>query len=80
MLNCKQATQMLLENLTGHFRQKEKLSLGMHTSMCLPCRQFGKQMQELRFYVKAFIQEAKARVKNMCFICNNHKPRYVKAM
>jgi predicted anti-sigma-YlaC factor YlaD len=54
MLNCKQATQMLSEKLDRPLSTKEKLSLGMHTSMCLPCRQFGKQMQELRFMSKRY--------------------------
>ncbi|ETI60803.1 zf-HC2 domain-containing protein [Marinomonas profundimaris] len=56
MLNCKQATQMLSEKLDRPLSTKEKLNLGVHTSMCSSCRQFGKQMQELRFISKRYTQ------------------------
>jgi len=48
MMNCKQATQLLSEKLDRPLSTKEKVSLGIHTTMCAPCRQFGLQMEELR--------------------------------
>ena len=54
MLNCKQATQLLSEKLDRPLSAKEKMRLGMHTSLCPPCRHFGKQMQALRFMSKRY--------------------------
>lgn len=54
MLNCKQATQMLSEKLDRPLSAKEKMRLGIHTSLCPPCRNFGRQMQELRFISKCY--------------------------
>jgi hypothetical protein len=45
---------MLSEKLDRPLSTKEKLNLGVHTSMCSSCRQFGKQMQELRFISKRY--------------------------
>ncbi|MGR0279207.1 zf-HC2 domain-containing protein [Marinomonas dokdonensis] len=55
MMKCKEATQLLSEKLDRPLDRKEKLALAMHTAMCPPCRQFGKQMEDLRFIAKAYI-------------------------
>lgn len=57
MMKCKEATQMLSEKLDRPLDTKEKLALAMHTAMCPPCRQFGKQMEDLRFISKAYMNE-----------------------
>ncbi|TDO97279.1 zf-HC2 domain-containing protein [Marinomonas balearica] len=54
MMKCTEATQMLSERLDRKLSTKEKLSLGMHTAMCSPCRQFGDQMKELREITKVY--------------------------
>lgn len=57
MMNCKQATQLMSEKLDRPLQAKEKISLGIHTTMCVSCRHFGKQMEELRDISKAYINE-----------------------
>tara|TARA_R110001606_G_scaffold384335_1_gene547136 strand:+ start:361 stop:552 length:192 start_codon:yes stop_codon:yes gene_type:complete len=60
MIKCKQATQMLSEKLDRPLSAKEKINLAMHTAMCGPCRQFGKQMETIRELSKSYtkIKEA----------------------
>lgn len=55
MMNCKQVTQLLSEKLDRPLHAKEKVSLGIHTTMCVSCRQFGKQMEELRDISKLYV-------------------------
>ncbi|ETX12308.1 hypothetical protein MUS1_01515 [Marinomonas ushuaiensis DSM 15871] len=57
MMNCKQATQLLSEKLDRPLNRKEKISLGIHTTMCVPCRQFGLQMEELRDISKSYVNK-----------------------
>ncbi|MCV2401805.1 zf-HC2 domain-containing protein [Marinomonas sp. C2222] len=56
MMNCKRATELLSEKLDRPLSTKEKVALGIHTTMCVSCRLFSQQMQGLRdlskFYVK----------------------------
>jgi predicted anti-sigma-YlaC factor YlaD len=54
MIKCKQATQMLSEKLDRTLSAKEKINLAMHTAMCGPCRQFGKQMETIRELSKSY--------------------------
>ncbi|MCB5162125.1 zf-HC2 domain-containing protein [Marinomonas algarum] len=55
-MNCKQAAQMLSEKLDRPLSAKEKMALTLHTTMCPPCRLFGKQMGSLRDLSKAYIR------------------------
>jgi predicted anti-sigma-YlaC factor YlaD len=55
MMNCKQATQLMSEKLDRPLQTKEKVALGIHTTMCAPCRQFGLQMEELRDISKLYV-------------------------
>jgi len=55
MMNCKEATQLLSERLDRPLGTKEKVALGIHTTMCVSCRQFGNQMEELRDISKRYI-------------------------
>ena len=57
MIKCKQATQMLSERLDRPLSAKEKMTLAMHTAMCGPCRQFGKQMETMREISKTYTKE-----------------------
>ncbi|BDX01463.1 hypothetical protein MACH16_02110 [Marinomonas pontica] len=54
MMKCKQATQMLSEKLDRPLSAKEKIALAMHTAICTPCRQFGKQMENIRAMSKSY--------------------------
>ncbi|WP_417526679.1 zf-HC2 domain-containing protein [Marinomonas shanghaiensis] len=54
MIRCKQATQMLSEKLDRPLSNKEKINLAMHTAICSPCRQFGRQMETLRELSKSY--------------------------
>lgn len=54
MIKCKQATQMLSEKLDRPLSAKEKINLAMHTAICGPCRQFGKQMEMIRDLSKSY--------------------------
>ncbi|WP_369920223.1 zf-HC2 domain-containing protein [Marinomonas polaris] len=56
MIKCKQATQMLSERLDHPLSTKEKMALAMHTAICGPCRQFGKQMETIRELSKSYAQ------------------------
>ena len=55
MMNCKQATQLMSEKLDRPLQTKEKVALGIHTTMCVSCRQFGLQMEELREISKSYV-------------------------
>lgn len=56
MLTCQQATQLLSERQDRPLQVNEKLSLTLHTSMCLACRRFGRQMLKLSDLSKQYIQ------------------------
>lgn len=59
MIKCKQATQMLSEKLDRMLSAKEKINLAMHTAICTPCRQFGKQMETIRELSKSYTKAKK---------------------
>jgi hypothetical protein len=59
MIKCKQATQMLSEKLDRPLSGKEKINLAMHTAICTPCRQFGKQMETIRGLSKSYTNAKK---------------------
>ncbi|AEF53262.1 zf-HC2 domain-containing protein [Marinomonas posidonica] len=54
MMNCKEATQLLSEKLDRPLATKEKVLLGVHTAICSSCKQFGKQMEDLRTISKHY--------------------------
>ncbi|BFM49981.1 zf-HC2 domain-containing protein [Marinomonas sp. THO17] len=54
MMNCKEATQLLSEKLDRPLGTKEKVMLGVHTAMCSSCKEFGKQMQDIRSLAKQY--------------------------
>ncbi|WP_432612608.1 zf-HC2 domain-containing protein [Acinetobacter portensis] len=57
MLNCHQTTQILSEKMDRPLSMKEKMSVFMHTSMCSACRNFEKQMGEIRHLSKEFLKQ-----------------------
>ena len=60
MIKCKQATQMLSEKLDRPLSAKEKINLAMHTAICGPCRQFGKQMETIRGLSRSYTKTKEA--------------------
>ncbi|SBS25986.1 hypothetical protein MSP8886_00458 [Marinomonas spartinae] len=58
-MNCKQATQLLSEKLDRPLNAKEKVSLGVHTTICISCRRFSHQVEELRTISKRYVEESK---------------------
>lgn len=48
MMNCKQATRLLSDQLERPLGRGERLSLKFHLMMCRACRNFGRQMGTLR--------------------------------
>lgn len=60
MMSCHQATQLLSEKLDRPLNTKEKVALGVHTTICTPCRRFSQQMEELRSISKRYTQDPDA--------------------
>ncbi len=48
MMNCKQATQLMSQELDRTLRWRERVALRMHVLMCSGCANFRKQMAFLR--------------------------------
>ncbi|TDR06306.1 zf-HC2 domain-containing protein [Marinomonas communis] len=60
MMKCTQATQLLSERLDRNLTNSEKVNLGLHTAMCPACRQFGKQMLNLRDLSQRYVKASDA--------------------
>lgn len=54
MLNCKQAAQLISQELDRPLGISERLALGFHLMMCAGCRNFEKQMSFLRRACRIF--------------------------
>jgi len=48
MMNCKQASRLMSQELDRPLSWREKVSLRLHLMMCDGCRNFQKQMAFLR--------------------------------
>jgi hypothetical protein len=48
MMNCKQATRLMSEELDRGLTWRERIALKMHVMMCAGCTNFRKQMAFLR--------------------------------
>ncbi len=48
MMNCKEATQLMSQELDRQLRWHERLALKFHVMMCDGCTNFRKQMAFLR--------------------------------
>ena len=48
MMNCKQATQMMSQELDRKLSWRERLALRIHVMMCDGCTNFRKQMDFIR--------------------------------
>ncbi len=57
MMNCKQATRLMSEAMERPLTFQEKASLSLHRGMCSGCRNFGKQMGEIRNLCQEYAHE-----------------------
>ena len=48
MLNCKEATRLMSEGYDRKLTLGERLSLKMHTMMCIGCTNYGRHMDFVR--------------------------------
>ncbi|MEK9712851.1 MAG: zf-HC2 domain-containing protein [Thalassolituus sp.] len=60
MLSCEQATRLMSERQERPLSFSEKASLKLHTSICTGCREFGRQMDDLRKLLSGQKPENKA--------------------
>ncbi len=57
MMNCKQATRMLSDAQERPLNLTERGALKLHLMMCTGCRNFGDQMQSLRYFARHYSQQ-----------------------
>ena len=48
MINCKQATRLMSEELDRPLKWQEKATLSTHNAMCVYCRNYRKHMSFMR--------------------------------
>lgn len=48
MMNCKQATQLMSQELDRPLTWRERMALRLHNLMCIGCHNYRKQMAFLR--------------------------------
>lgn len=56
MMNCRHATRLLSEAQDRELSLKERATLKFHVMMCMGCRNFGKQMKELRAFTRTYVK------------------------
>lgn len=56
MLNCKQATELMSQNMDGDIGVMGRLGLRFHLMMCGGCRNFNRQIAFLREGCRKFTQ------------------------
>ena len=56
MMNCQHATRLLSEAQDRKLSLKERATLKFHIMMCTGCRNFGKQMKELRAFTRGYVK------------------------
>jgi len=58
MLNCHEATRLMSEGQERTLSISEKMTLGLHVSMCSGCKNFKVQMGLLRKMTRAYAMGA----------------------
>ncbi len=48
MMNCKDATRLMSERYERTLSLRERMSLQVHTAMCVGCTNYGKHLEVLR--------------------------------
>jgi len=56
MMNCRHATRLLSEAQDRKLSLNERAALKLHVMICSACRNFGKQMGELRKFTRAYVK------------------------
>ena len=59
MLSCKEASRLLSEAMDRKLSLGEHLQLKFHLAMCEGCRNFGRQMNFLRFACHRYVARQK---------------------
>lgn len=54
MMNCKQATALLSQQMDRPLTFRERMSLRFHTMMCSGCSNFDDQMHDLRHITRVY--------------------------
>jgi predicted anti-sigma-YlaC factor YlaD len=54
MMNCKQATALLSQQMDRPLTLRERMSLRFHTMMCSGCSNFDDQMHDLRQITRVY--------------------------
>ena len=56
MLKCKEATRLYSEAQERHLTFTERASLKFHVMICRGCKNFGRQMLDLRRFARGYAQ------------------------
>jgi predicted anti-sigma-YlaC factor YlaD len=56
MMNCQQATRLLSDAQELELSLSDRASLKFHVMMCSGCRNFGKQMNDLRDISRSYVK------------------------
>ena len=56
MLNCHEATRLMSEAQERSLSISERMSLGLHVTMCRGCHNFKEQMSALRKMTRAYVK------------------------
>jgi hypothetical protein len=54
MMNCKQATALMSQQMERPLTLKERMALKFHTMMCSGCSNFDHQMHDLRQITRVY--------------------------
>lgn len=54
MMNCRQATELMSQQMDRPLTTKERLALRFHLMMCSGCRNFDHQMHDLRKITRVY--------------------------
>lgn len=57
MLNCKQASELLSQNLDREMTLRENFLLRLHLLLCHGCSNFAKQMQVVRKACRNYLEK-----------------------
>lgn len=56
MMNCRQATELMSQQMDRPLTTKERLALRFHLMMCSGCRNFDQQMHDLRKITRVYVK------------------------
>jgi predicted anti-sigma-YlaC factor YlaD len=56
-MNCHEVTELISQSLDRALTLRERVTLGIHQTMCSGCRNFEKQLKMLREICRAYSSE-----------------------